>query len=108
MLSAKRDVHTAKRLFLKVLKSSHSSAPRVINVDKNPSYPTAMHELKEEEILYETCQLRQVKYLNNIVEQDHRFIKRLVRPGLGFSSFHTAWKTLRGYRNDAHDSKRAN
>jgi IS6 family transposase len=35
--------------------------------------------------------------LNNIVEQDHRFIKRLVRPGLGFQSFQTAWRTLRGY-----------
>jgi transposase-like protein len=35
--------------------------------------------------------------LNKIVEQDHRFIKRLTRPGLGFASFHTAWRTLRGY-----------
>lgn len=38
-----------------------------------------------------------MKYLNNIVEQDQRFIKRLVKPGLGFQSFHTAWRTLRGY-----------
>lgn len=37
------------------------------------------------------------KYLNNIVEQDHRFIKRRVAPGLGFFSFRTAWRTLRGY-----------
>jgi len=41
--------------------------------------------------------LRQVKYLNNNVEQDHRFIKWLVRPGLGFGSFNTARRTLKGY-----------
>ena len=40
--------------------------------------------------------LRQIKYLNNIVEQDHRSIKRIVRPMLGFQSFHTAIKTLKG------------
>jgi transposase-like protein len=39
--------------------------------------------------MVEACEVRQIKYLNNIVEQDHRFIKRLVRPGLGFKSFHT-------------------
>jgi transposase-like protein len=38
-----------------------------------------------------------VKYLNNIVEQDHRFIKRLIKPGLGFFSFQSAWRTLQGY-----------
>jgi transposase, IS6 family len=41
--------------------------------------------------------LRQSKYLNNLVEQDHRFIKRLVKPGMGFFSFETAWRTLQGY-----------
>ena len=41
--------------------------------------------------------LHSCKYLNNIVEQDHRFIKRRVKPGLGFWSFQSAWRTLRGY-----------
>jgi transposase-like protein len=41
--------------------------------------------------------LRQVKYLNNIVEQDHRRIKRLVRPGLGFGSFWISRRTPAGY-----------
>lgn len=59
--------------------------------------PKAIDDLKAEEILPETLELRQVKYLNNMVEQDHRFIKRLVKPGLGFKSFHTARRTLRGY-----------
>jgi transposase, IS6 family len=43
------------------------------------------------------CELRQVKYLNNLIEQDHRFIKRRTRPGLGFFSFDTAQRTLSGY-----------
>ena len=59
------------------------SAPRVINVDKNAAYPKAMAELKAAGILPESVELRQVKYLNNLIEQDHRFIKRLVKPGPG-------------------------
>jgi transposase, IS6 family len=47
--------------------------------------------------LWRFSKLRQAKYLNNIVEQDHRRIKGLVRPGLGFASFHTARRTLAGY-----------
>jgi transposase, IS6 family len=69
----------------------------VITVDKNAAYPKAMSELKATGELPESCDLRQVKYLNNIVEQDHRFIKRRVKPGLGFFSFETAWRILQGY-----------
>ena len=97
MLRAKRDKVAAKRFLKKALQASHSTEPRVINVDKNAAYPPAIDELKGERILSENCELRQVKYLNNIVEQDHRFIKRLVKPGLGFGSFNTARRTLKGY-----------
>ncbi len=97
LLRAKRDTNAAKRFFRKALKNIHTNLPRVITVDKNPAYPAAVGKLKKENILSKSCGLRQVKYLNNIVEQDHRFIKRLVKPGLGFQSFHTAWRTLRGY-----------
>jgi IS6 family transposase len=97
MLSAKRNMHAAKLFFKKAFKASHSSKPRVVNVDKNPAYSPAMNELKNEGILPEDCKLRQNKYLNNIVEQDHRFIKRVVNQGLGFSSFNTARRTLKGY-----------
>lgn len=45
----------------------------------------------------DACELRQSKYLNNPVEQDHRFMKRLVKLGMGFFSFETAWRTLQGY-----------
>lgn len=51
------------------------------------------------------CQLHSNKYLNNIVEQDHRFMRRLVKTGLGFWFFHTAWRMLRGYEIRAHDLK---
>src|SRR5439155_3708840 len=73
------------------------SAPRVINVDKNAAYPKAIADLKANRTLPESVELRQVKYLNNMVEQDHRFIKRRVKPGLGFFSYETAWNTLQGY-----------
>jgi len=56
-----------------------------------------MADLKATGVLPELVELRQVKYLNNLIEQDHRFIKRLVKPGLGFFSFESAWRTLQGY-----------
>ncbi len=95
--SPTRDAKAAKRFFLKTLAASQSSEPRAINVDKNAAYPKASAELKAEGHLPESCELRQVKYLNNLVEQDHRFIKRLTKPGMGFFSFETAWRTLQGY-----------
>jgi transposase-like protein len=71
--------------------------PRVITGDKNAAYPKAFTELKAAGAVPAACELRQVKYLNNRVEQDHRFIKRLVKPGLGFFAFETAWRTLQDY-----------
>ena len=97
MLSAKRDGKAAERFFRKVLKAIHTQAPRVITVDKNAAYPKAIETLKGDETLSETTELRQKKYLNNIIEQDHRPIKRLVNAGKGFKSFNTARRTLRGY-----------
>jgi transposase, IS6 family len=97
MLSAKRDARAAKRFFRKMLKAASHSSPRVINVDKNPAYPPAVEQLKEERTLPNRTQLRQCKYLNNLIEQDHRFIKRRVNPGLGFFSFNTARRTIGGY-----------
>jgi transposase-like protein len=96
-LSAARDAQSAKRFFEKALHASHTVTPRVITVDKNATYPQALQELKTARILPAACELRQSKYLNNLVEQDHRFIKRLVKPGMGFFSFKTAGKTLQGY-----------
>jgi IS6 family transposase len=53
-----------------------TSVPRVINVDKNAAYPKAVADLKTAGALPAHVALRQVKYLNNLIEQDHRFIKR--------------------------------
>ncbi len=75
----------------------HNQVPRVINVDKNAAYPKAINELKEKEELSEAVELRQNKYLNNRIEQDHRFIKWLVKPGRGFKSLNTARRTIKGY-----------
>jgi transposase, IS6 family len=97
LLSAKRDAAAAKRFFRKALGQPHTVNPRTITVDKNPAYPCAVEQMKEDGELWRRSRLRQVKYLNNIVEQDHRRVKRLVRPGLGFGSFWTARRTLAGY-----------
>ena len=96
-LNETRSTRAAKRFFKKMLGSAHVSVPRVINVDQNAAYPGAVNDLKQEGLLPDDSQLRPVKYLNNIVEQDHRFIKRRVNPGLGFFSYPTAWRTLQGY-----------
>ncbi len=95
-LSESRDKQAAKRFFKKALAALHNGKPRVITVDKNPAYPVAIQELKDEESLPEDVPIRQVKYLNNIVEQDHRFIKKRVRYMLGFKSFETATSILSG------------
>ena len=95
-LSKSRDKQAAKRFFKKALAASHICKPRVITVDKNPAYPVAIQELKEEKHMPEGIQIRQVKYLNNIVEQDHRFIKKRVRSMLGFKSYETATSILSG------------
>ena len=98
LLSPTRDAKAATRFFLKALHSTAdvapqahpveeqmtqpatvanpaTSAPRVINVDKNAAYPKAMADLKAAGILPDHVELRQVKYLNNLIEQDHRFIQ---------------------------------
>jgi IS6 family transposase len=92
-LSPARDTQAAKRFFTKALGACHTVTPRVITVDKNAAYPKAFHELKALVAVLASCELRQSKYLNNLVEQDHRFIKRLIKPGMGFFSFETAWRT---------------
>ena len=97
MLSAKRDAAAAKQVFRKALGQPHTVNPRTITVDKNAAYPKAIGAMKRDGELWRRSKLRQVKYLNNIVEQDHRRIKRLICPGLGFGSFWTARRRLAGY-----------
>ena len=96
MLSSKRDRTVAKRFFKKALSYIHKQIPRVITVDKNPAYPPAIDELKNEKNLFKNVEIRQTRYLNNIIEQDHRSTKRIIVPILGFQFFHFASKTLKG------------
>jgi len=86
LLSSRRDGEAAKRFFSKALAAPHTSTPRVITVDKNAAYPKAFKELKAERLMPDACELRQSKYLNNLVEQDHRAHQtaRQARDGLLF------------------------
>ncbi len=96
MLSAKRDVLAALRFFKKMMRADHRRLPFSISVDKNAAYPEAFTSSQDEKILPLDCTLRRVKYLNNIIEQDHRFIKKKVRASQCFKRFHTAERTLEG------------
>jgi transposase-like protein len=58
MLSAKRDAKAAKRFFKKILKGAWTVMPRVINVDKNPAYPSALKDLKADQTMLEETELR--------------------------------------------------
>jgi hypothetical protein len=78
------------------LRALNHPRPRVINVDGNPAYPSAIEELKRTRELGRRCRCRPVRYLNNLVEQDHRAIKRRVRAMQGFRAFHSAWRTIQG------------
>ena len=93
---AKRDAAGAKRFFRRALSALGNPVPGVINVDKNPAYPAAVEALKAEQVLPRRVRLRQCKYLNNIVEQDHRTVKKRARLGKGYGSFQSAWRTLQG------------
>ena len=79
------------------MRQPHTVNPWTIAVDKNAAYPVATEAMKRAGELWRFAKLRQAKFLNNIVEQDHRRIKRLIRPGLGFKSFTSASQTLSGY-----------
>ena len=96
MLSAKRDVSAAKRFFKIMMRADHRRLPFTISVDKNAAYPEAFITSQNDKVLPHDCKLRRVKYLNNIIEQDHRFVKKRVRACLGYRSFDTAKRTLQG------------
>jgi transposase-like protein len=79
MLSAKRDVSAVKRFFKKMMRAEHRRLPFSISVDKNAAYPEAFSTSQAEKLVPPDCKLRRVKYLNNVIEQDHRFVKKKVR-----------------------------
>jgi len=97
LLSALRDAEAAKHLFRKALSNPSHPQPRVINTDLAPIYGSAIPDIKKEGVLRRRCRHRPVQYLNNILEQDHRAIKRRVNAKQGFREFQAAQRTIQGY-----------
>ena len=92
LLTAKRDRKAALRFLRKAI--GHNGAPEKITIDKSGANTAAIESYNKDHKA--GIEIRQVKYLNNIVEQDHRAVKRLARPMLGFKSFRSAQVTLTG------------
>jgi transposase-like protein len=81
--------------------------PRVINTDLAPIYGSAIPDLKKDGILRRRCRHRPVQYLNNILEQDHRAIKRRVNAKQGFREFQAAQRTIQRYEAMNHAAEGA-
>jgi len=92
LLTAKRDRKAALRFLRKAI--GRHGAPEKITIDKSGANTAAIESYNKEHKA--DIEIRQIKYLNNIVEQDHRAIKRVARPMLGFKSFRSAAATLAG------------
>ena len=92
LLTAKRDLKAATRFFRKSIRSH--GLPLKANIDKSGANIGALKQINEEN--REFIEVRKSKYMNNMVEQDHRFIKRRIRPMLGFKKFHSARVILAG------------
>ena len=95
-LSKNRDKKSAKKFLKKALKSTHNQMPRVITTDKYVATEMAILEEKYYGDLSCITEHRMIKYLNNIIEQDHRHIKRITNHMLGFKSFRSACSTIAG------------
>lgn len=92
MLTKHRDKKAAKRFFQKSVK--HNGIPLKVNIDGSKANAAGLREFNKEQMT--GVDVRNCKYLNNIVESDHRFIKKITRPMLGFKSFRSAAKTIAG------------
>ena len=92
ILTAKRDKKAALRFLKKAI--GRNGKPGLINIDKSSANTAAIKQYNQDN--NKRIKIRQCKYLNNIVEQDHRRVKRITRPMMGFKNFHTAKKTLAG------------
>ena len=92
LLTEKRDKAAANRFFEKAM--CHNGDPEKITMDKSETNKAAIDKINNNRDV--PIEVRQTQYLNNIVEQDHRFIKRIVRPMLGFKSFQSAKNILAG------------
>ena len=99
MLSAKRDNTAARRFFKRAI--STNGTPDRVAIDKsgaNLAGLQAVNVIRKFTGSGRLIRIMQSKYLNNMVEQDHRFIKRITHPTLGFKAFHSAAATLAGIK----------
>ena len=94
-LSGKRDVGAAKAFFRKAIKGQ-GSAPRTITLDGYAASHRAVREMKVDGQLPSDTKIRSSKYLNNLIEQDHRGVKLRIGPMLGFKWFKTAATVIAG------------
>jgi transposase-like protein len=94
LLREKRDQKAAEAFFQKTI--DRHGLPKTVNIDKSGFNLAALEAVNKELPKEEKFKIRQVKYLNNQIEQDHRAIKRLTRPMMGFKSFASAAATLAG------------
>ena len=84
-----------KRCYVFLTKAiGRNGKPSLINIDQSGVNTAGIKLFNQDN--HKRIKIRQCKYLNNIVEQDHRFIKKLVRATLGFKRFHSAQKTIKG------------
>ena len=94
-LSSRRDVTAAKAFFRKAFRSQ-GSTPRTITLDGYAASHRAVREMKADGQLPEDTKVRSSKYLNNLIEQDHRGVKSRLAPMLGFKGLRTAAITIAG------------
>jgi IS6 family transposase len=105
LLSALRDADVAKRLFRKLLSDRSHPQPRVVNTDLAPIYSSAIAYSKKEGTLRHRCRHRPVQYLNNILEQRHRAIKRRVKRQTGIRRIPGGPANHSRLRSSPHDPK---
>jgi len=92
LLTAKRDKAAAMRFFEKAIPDN--GTPEKVSMDKSGANKSAIDQIIEDKDI--SVIVRQIKYLNNVVEQDHRAVKRITKPMLGFKSFKAAKNVLAG------------
>ncbi len=97
LLRVHRDGSAAKAFFRKAFREN--GIPEKVTVDKSGSNNCALDYFNEGLEKDDQFEIRQVKYLNNIVEQDHRFVKKRTKPMLGFKNFYSARETISGIEN---------
>ena len=92
LLTAKRDKKAALRFLKKAI--NENNRPSLVNIDQSGANKAGLKQVNRDH--HTRIKIRQCKYLNNIIEQDHRRIKKLTRPMLGFKNCNAAQRTLAG------------